>query len=159
MSKWFKHFKTICRHKYYVFIECCRLGIPWRGFMHDWSKFRPTEFIASARHWTGVGSPVAAERKVIGYSLAWRYHKGRNKHHWQWWHDLDGYDENNNPIHNPAPMPEKYVKEMVADMFGAARAYGSKDYKNGARQYYEKNKYEWVIHPDTQELFNHYFFE
>ena len=38
------HIKTVTKHKWLVFKLCCRAGIPWRGFMHDWSKFSPTEF-------------------------------------------------------------------------------------------------------------------
>lgn len=156
--KCFNHFKTIMGHKYYVFLEARELGIPWRGFMHDWSKLRPSEFFPSARYWTGKGSPVAAECEDIGYSLTWRYHKGRNKHHWQWWHDLDGSDENGDPKHNPAPMPEKYIREMVADMFAAARAYGNINYKDAARDYYERNKGEWSLHPETETRFLELFY-
>lgn len=151
--KYLKHLKTIFKHKYYVLIECCKMGIPLQGFLHDWSKLRPSEFISSARYWTGKGSPAEAERNAIGYSLAWRYHKERNKHHWQFWIDLDGWDENDKPIINPAPMPEKYIKEMVCDMWGASRAYGNKDYKQGAIDYYMKYKREWVLHPSTQKKF------
>jgi len=124
------------------------MGIPWQGITHDLSKLRPSEFWSSARYWTGKGSPVEAERAAIGYSLAWRYHKGRQKHHWQWWIDTDGWDEEGRVKLNPAPMPEKYIKEMVCDMLGAAKAYNS-----NAVQYYLMNQKEWVLHPDTKERF------
>jgi len=156
MSKWLKHFITICKHKYYVFLECCKLGIPLQGLIHDTHKLYPNQFISSAKYWTGVGSPVEAERKTIGYSLSWRYHKGHplGKHHWQYWTDIDGWDSEGRPKINPAPMPTKYIKEMVADMFGAARAYGAKDYKQSAREYYQAKSREWVLHPTTWRIFH-----
>jgi len=146
--KYLLHARTIIKHKWYVFIECCKMGIIWQGVMHDLSKFRPSEFIASAKYWTGKGSPVEAERDAIGYSLAWRYHKGRNRHHWQWWIDPDGWDKDGRVVLNPAPMPMKYIKEMVCDMRGAAKAYGSCE-----KAYYIKNQREWVLHPDTKQVF------
>ena len=151
-SKYWKHFKTIMKHKWYVFKECRKMGITWQGIVHDLSKFRPSEFYSSARYWTGVGSPVAAERKAIGYSYAWRLHKGNihNRHHWQWFIDTDGCDENNRVILNPAPMPDKYIKEMYCDMVGAAKAYGG---TNTAKDYYLEHQREWVLHPDTKRKF------
>jgi hypothetical protein len=143
-----KHFTTIMKHKYYVFIECCKMGIPLQGIVHDLSKLRPSEFWSSAKYWTGKGSPVEAERDAIGYSLAWRYHKGRQKHHWQWWIDPDGWDEEGRVKLNPAPMPDKYIKEMVCDMRGAAKAYNS-----DAIKYYLSKQKEWVLHPDTKKKF------
>jgi len=126
------------------------MGITWQGITHDLSKFLPSEFWSSAKYWTGVGSPVEAERNAIGYSLAWRFHKGRpqNRHHWQWFIDPDGWDDEGRVILNPAPMPEKYIKEMVCDMRGAARAYGSDTVK-----YYLAKQKEWVLHPDTKKQF------
>ena len=144
-----KHFKTIMKHKWYVFLECRKLGITWRGIVHDLSKFSPKEFVASARYWTGIGSPVAAERDAVGYSYAWRHHKGVNLHHWQWYVDMDGWDEDGRVILNPAPMPEKYIREMVADMRGAAKAYGG----GSAIEYYLENQKEWVLHPNTKKRF------
>ena len=129
------------------------MGITWQGITHDLSKLRPREFISSAKYWTGKGSPVAAEREAIGYSLAWRYHKGVNKHHWQWWVDVDGWDDQDRPVLNPAPMDLKYIKEMVADMRGAAKAYGS-----DAIEYYNAMKREWVLHPDTKRIFEEMLF-
>ena len=147
MMKYFKHFKTIIKHKYYVLIECCKLKIPLQGLTHDLSKFLPSEFLQSAKYWTGTGSPVAAERDAIGYSYAWRFHKGRNRHHWQWYVDCDGWDDCVKL--NAAPMPLKYIKEMYADMVGAAKAYG----RGSAKEYYLKHMKEWVLHPETKEVF------
>jgi len=124
------------------------MGITWQGIMHDWSKLRPREFFSSTKYWTGTRSPIEAEREAIGYSLAWRFHKAANRHHWQWYIDVDGWDENDRPKINPAPMPDKYIKEMVCDMRGAAKAYGS-----NAIEYYLRLRREWVLHPDTKVKF------
>ena len=149
LTKMWKHFKTICKHKWYVFLECRKMGITWQGIAHDLSKLRPCEFIPSAKYYTGTSSPVANERNAIGYSYAWRHHKGVNMHHWQWYIDPDGWDENGQVIINPAPMPDKYIKEMYCDMVGAAKAYGN----GSAKDYYLKFQNEWVLHSETKEKF------
>jgi hypothetical protein len=126
------------------------MGIPLQGITHDLSKFHPSEFVPSAKYWQGSKSPVAAERDVVGYSYAWRHHKGKNLHHWQWYVDCDGWDENGKVRLNAAPMPDKYIKEMVCDMRGAAKAYGG---GNCPKAYYLENQKEWVLHPETKEKF------
>ena len=149
MLRVIKYFKTLLIHKWYVFVECRKMGITWRGIVHDLSKFRPKEFIPSSKYWTGTSSAVATERDVLGYSYAWRYHKGVNLHHWQWYVDMDGWDENGKVVLNPAPMPDKYIKEMYCDMVGASKAYGD----GSAKEYYLKMKNEWVLHPETKLKF------
>ena len=32
------HFATVAKHKYIVFVHCVKAGIPWRGFVHDFSN-------------------------------------------------------------------------------------------------------------------------
>jgi len=149
MIKCWKHFETITKHKWYVFVECCKMGIWLHGITHDLSKFYPSEFVPSVKYFQGNRSPVEAERDAIGYSYAWRSHKGRNKHHWQWYVDMDGVDENNRIKLNAAPMPDKYIKEMYCDMVGAGKAYGG----GSVIDYYLKNQHEWVLHPETKEKF------
>ena len=53
LIKIFKHTKLVIKHKWVVFKLCCKIGIPWRGFMHDWSKFSPTEFWESIKYYRG----------------------------------------------------------------------------------------------------------
>jgi len=150
INKCLKHFKVIVKHKYYVLIECWKMGLYWQGIVHDLSKFSPAEFVPSAKYFQGDKSPVDAERKAIGYSYAWRYHKARNLHHWQWYIDNDGVDENGVIKWNPAPMPDKYIKEMYCDMLGAGKAYGA---KTTIQEYYDAVKHEWLLHPETKEKF------
>jgi len=150
MTKCWKHFKTIVRHKWFVFVECCKMGIPWQGIVHDLSKFSLAEFVPSAKYFQGNRSPIEAEREAVGYSYAWRHHKGVNRHHWQWYIDNDGVDENGVIKWNPAPMPDKYIKEMYCDMVGAGKAYGG---KISVKDYYLSKRHEWLLHPETKAKF------
>ena len=47
-----KHFGLITHHKWVVFKLCCKIGEPWRGLVHDMSKYSPTEFIESSKYIT-----------------------------------------------------------------------------------------------------------
>ena len=74
-------------HKWFVFIEACRLGIPWLGVIHDLSKLSPAEFFpyARAKAVSGVNrSPVDADHS-LEMDYAWLNHQKKNKHHWQYW--------------------------------------------------------------------------
>ena len=100
-----KHFRTITKHRHAVIRHCFRAGIPLQGLLHDLSKYSPTEFIPGARFWQGTRSPNEAEREKYGYSAAWLHHKGRNRHHFEYWSDY-------NPVERrvmPVKMPRKYV--------------------------------------------------
>ena len=121
MNKYLGHFKTITKHKWYVGIECFKRGLYWQGFMHDWSKYHPTEFLNSAKYWNGKTTPIGLEKKDKGYSEAWLHHKGHNKHHWEYWVDWK------NGKRLLCKIPDKYLKEMACDMIGASKAYGTND--------------------------------
>lgn len=86
MHPW-KHFCTITRHRHQVIRHCRKAGILWQGLRHDLSKYTPTEFIPGARYYIGTRSPNEGERQDKGYSLAWMHHKGRNRHHFEYWTD------------------------------------------------------------------------
>ena len=79
------HFKTITRHKILVAKGCFKLGLYYQGIMHDMSKYSPTEFLAGAKYYQGTASPNNAERMDKGISTAWLHHKGRNRHHFEYW--------------------------------------------------------------------------
>ena len=112
----FRHIKTVMTHKFYVFIFACKAGIPFRGLVHDMSKFSPSEFFESVKYYQGNGSLISAAKKENGYSKAWLHHKGRNKHHWQYWYDSQTYDKT--PI-----IPYKYTVEMICDTLAAGKTY------------------------------------
>lgn len=133
MHLW-KHFKTVCKHRWVVFRECARCGIPWRGLVHDLSKFSPEEFIPSAKHFQGTKSPIEAEKDKYGYSKAWLHHKGHNKHHWEYWTD---FDRQGKVV--PVPIPVKYVIEMVCDWVGAGMVYNKGNWtQEDPLKYYNK---------------------
>lgn len=86
MNIW-KHFCTINHHKILVMRGCFQVGLIRQGLLHDLSKYSPTEFIVGCRYYQGNMSPNNAEREAVGYSSAWLHHKGRNKHHLEYWID------------------------------------------------------------------------
>lgn len=116
----FGHILTVSKHKWRVFINCTKCGMPWRGIIHDMSKFSPTEFFESVRFYQGNRSPIGACRRATGKSLAWLHHKGRNKHHIEYWIDLDITEQ---PL-----MPYKYAVECICDKLAATRTYLGKNY-------------------------------
>jgi hypothetical protein len=120
MRKYWLHLKTITLHKWYVMMECFRMGLYWQGIIHDLSKYSITEFLTSARYFQGDSTPIGAEKAKKGYSLAWLNHKARNKHHWEYWVDFT-----NGKSLVLAPVPDKYIKEMACDMIGASKAYNA----------------------------------
>lgn len=122
LKKAFGHFKKICIHKWWVFYYSFYFGVPWRGFIHDWSKFYPVEFLESVKFYNGMESPIPIAKKAQGYSLAWQHHKGHNEHHYEYW--VDNLDSHGTTI----PMPFECVMEMIADWFGAGRAYKGKGF-------------------------------
>ena len=148
-----RHLKTICRHKWYVFKECRACGITWQGIVHDLSKFGREEFSSSAKHFQGNRSPIEAEKEEIGYSKAWLHHKGRNKHHWEYWTD---FDDNGKVIANPIPF--KYILEMICDWIGAGKAYEKEWNRASPLVYYQIHRKGRHFHPDTEETIM-YFLE
>ena len=117
------HFNLINKHRYKVFKLCCKAGIPFRGLVHDLSKYSPTEFFESVKYYEGSYSPIRNCKKENGYSNAWLHHKGRNKHHYEYWYD------HKSPISCPI-MPYKYVVEMICDSLAAGMIYQGKKWTN-----------------------------
>lgn len=81
----FGHLSTINHHKWLVMQHCFKVGLYRQGLLHDLSKYSPVEFLAGVKYYQGFESPNNAERRAIGYSRAWLHHKGRNKHHLEYW--------------------------------------------------------------------------
>ena len=149
MGQYWKHFKTVCKHKHVVFKECVACGIPWQGLIHDLSKFGITEFVSSARYFQGNRSPIEAEKEDIGYSNAWLHHKGHNKHHWEYWTDFDSH--NGNVIAND--IPTKYVVEMICDWIGAGKVYSKEQWtQHSVIDYYFKVRNGRHYSAKTEEL-------
>lgn len=141
------HFKTITGHRLLVMVHCFGVGLYWQGLTHDLSKYSWTEFRAGIRYYQGgKRSPNAAEREMCGYSEAWIHHKGRNKHHFEYWTDLDLKTN----TYVPVPMPTKYLVEMVLDRMAACKVYRGKDYTDGsALEYLVRARESSSLHPET----------
>ena len=134
LKKIIKHLKLINKHKWVVFKLACRAGIPYRGFLHDFSKFSPTEFVESVKYYVGDHSPIIEAKKDKGYSEAWLHHKGRNKHHHEYW--VDELAPDKTPI-----IPYKYAAEMLCDKLAAGIVYQGKNWtKEYELAYWNKEK-------------------
>jgi hypothetical protein len=149
MQAW-NHFKTITKHKILVMQGCFKVGLYWQGLTHDLSKYTPTEFWTGARYFQGTRSPNAAEREDKGYSEAWMHHKGRNRHHYEYWQDVNL----NSGVYEPVPMPRKYLVEMVMDRRAASMIYKGKAYTDGSAFEYFINSAErdWMHAQTRREL-------
>lgn len=146
MKAW-KHLKTITHHKLLVMAGCFRVGLIRQGLLHDLSKYGPSEFRIGVRYYQGTRSPNAAEREIKGYSEAWMHHKGRNKHHYEYWTDLSLETKK----YEAVAMPRKYLVEMVMDRRAACMTYQGKDYTPGSPlAYYLGSKERYLMHPSTQ---------
>lgn len=190
-----KYAISLLRHVWYVRKMCWANGLYWQGLVHDWSKWRPKEFLPYARYFYGpklkvggrvfvrcldglppgwatviewrdvkhahwkvrqeFGDPtqvqeywahddeVAYDDGKKAFDLAWLHHQKLNPHHWQYW--LLPRDDGSM---QPLEIPEKYVKEMICDWWGASMAYGN---KGRNRDWYEANKDNMALHPETRE--------
>lgn len=144
------HFKTITSHKMLVMKYCFKVGLYKQGLLHDLSKYSWVEFSAGVKYFRGNMSPNAAQKLEEGVSEAWLHHKGRNKHHFEYWIDHgpkreDGYVG--------MKMPVKYVVEMFIDRVCASKIYNKEKYTDrDALNYYIRGKDYCIFHKDTQKL-------
>ncbi len=149
MIKALGHFNTITKHRHLVFYHAIKCGIPLRGFLHDLSKYSPSEFFVGARYFLGNRSPNEKERELFGYSAAWLHHKGRNRHHFEYWTDYNPASKRIEPV----KMPLVYVIEMFCDRIAASKVYQGDNYTdNHPLEYFLKAKARRVIHEETSEL-------
>ena len=168
--KHIKYLKYVLRHKWYVFLECYKLGIPITGIFHDISKFLPSEWFSYTETFYGKkirncydcifcwGSQCSFNGAGIGggeqaprckdfatpdYELAWLKHQHRNPHHWQYWMLTQDDDV---PLN--LEMPLRYRKEMLADWRGAGRAITGSD---DTVTWYEQHKSKMMLAPETKK--------
>ncbi|MGL5258679.1 MAG: DUF5662 family protein [Lachnospiraceae bacterium] len=146
-----KHFKTITYHKYLVLKGCFRVGLYKRGICHDLSKYMPQEFLVGAKYYQGDRSPNNAEREDIGYSSSWLHHKGRNKHHYEYWIDYSTKEVPGGMA--PVPMPVEYIVEMIMDRIAASKVYAKDTYQDSnPLKYYETGKEPAPLHEKTRVI-------
>lgn len=151
MKSEIKYLKYLLRHKWYVMIECFKLGLIWQGLTHDSSKFYPDEFFPYAHFFYAKnGSINKSTQNKNGYckpidtgnedfDLAWQKHIKRNKHHLQWW-----IQNTDNEEEKLLPMKEPYLSELLCDWIGAGKAQGHTSPKDdpylNVRNWYIQNK-------------------
>ena len=143
------HFRTITRHRHLVIRHCWKAGIFWQGLRHDLSKYSPTEFLPGARYYQGNRSPNEKEREVLGYSVAWMHHKGRNKHHFEYWNDYNPKEKRVMPV----KMPARYLAEMFCDRLAASKVYAGDQYQQDRSLRYFQNsnaRKRGMLHPETE---------
>ncbi|NLM60510.1 MAG: catalase [Clostridiales bacterium] len=146
MRKAWLHFKTITKHRHKVIQHCFKAGIPLQGLLHDLSKYSPAEFFVGAKFYQGNRSPNEGERETYGFSSAWMHHKGRNKHHYEYWTDYSPVTR----VISPVKMPFNYVVEMFCDRVAASKIYLKDKYNDRSPlEYFLKSKDRRIIHPET----------
>lgn len=144
-----KHFITITRHRHEVIKNCFRAGIGFQGLLHDLSKYTPTEFMQGVMNYQGDRSPNERERELKGYSEAWMHHKGRNKHHYEYWND---YNPKTKRVEG-VKMPVRYFVEMICDRIAASKIYYGENYTDDASLKYfgSKKGNRVLINKDTEK--------
>ncbi len=143
-----KHFSTITKHRHRVIEHCFKAGIGFQGLFHDLSKYSPAEFFTGARYYQGNKSPNEEERAKYGYSRAWMHHKGRNRHHFEYWTDYNPQRR----VVEPVKMPYNYLAEMFCDRVAASKIYNGKAYKDSdPLNYFLKAKATRFIHAETSD--------
>ena len=144
--KWLEHLKTINHHKLEVGKNCFRCGLYYQGIMHDLSKYSWTEFSVGAKYFQGNRSPNEAEREEKGYTSSWLHHKGRNKHHLEYWIDYDLKKRDGTMV--GMKMPDNYIVEMFCDRVAASKIYRKEEYTDrSALDYYMNGKSKGAMHP------------
>lgn len=146
LRNFFGHLQTVNKHRFKVFCLCCRVGLFWRGFVHDLSKYSPTEFLEGVKYFSGSYSPIMNCKRERGYSPAWLHHIGRNKHHYQYWYDYAA------PVSSPI-IPYPYFVEMVCDTLAAGIVYQGKNWtKDYQLSYWLRTREKARVHPKVDLL-------
>lgn len=136
------------KHKAFVFWAGLKTGAPlWRLIIHDYTKFLPSEAPHYGRQFFGDKSDP------LGFTYAWNHHQKNNPHHWEFWIPATGHNRGGFQDGEPLPMPEHFVREMVADWLGASRAYEGKYPKTFEEwEWFEKNFNGIRLHPASRTL-------
>lgn len=147
MNRLWGHFKTITKHKLLVTKGCFQIGLYKQGILHDLSKYSPVEFLPGVKYYQGFRSPINQEKEEKGYSLGWLHHKGRNKHHFEYWIDFSLVPGEKM---SGVKMPKRYLAEMFVDRVCAGKNYKGKDFTlDSPLEYFLQGKDHCVMHPDT----------
>ncbi len=137
MSDYFRYFKFLVTHKLYVFAACYARGVIWRGIKHDMGKFRPKAFRAYSKRFAAGNSYDIDD---LEYLYVFTEHLRRSEHHWQHW----CYVQNSGEIRY-LPMSDGARNEMLADLMGSSKQYGT-----SISKWYVEHEHEFHLHPDTK---------
>lgn len=148
MSAHCQYLRYVLRHKWFVFLACLQLRVSlWQAIVHDLSKFGPSEWGGYVdyfyRRKDEFQEGRAEHRVADAFAAAWNHHQKHSPHHWEYWLLIDGDGL------KPLPMPERFVREMVADWMGAGRA------KMGSwalDAWVKQNATRMKFHPATADL-------
>ena len=148
-----EYFWLICKHKWFVFRAGLKIKCSlWQLIWHDWTKFLPCELPHYQRQFFGKADDA------LGFITCWIHHQNSNKHHWEYWIPRTGHNRCTPPYLNnvPIPMPKRYILEMIADWFGACRAYEG-HYPNMKHWiWFDKNFDNMKLHSQTREDICHF---
>lgn len=148
IKNFFCHLHTINSHKLQVMKNCFRAGLYRQGLLHDLSKYSFVEFSAGVKYYQGFRSPNHAQKVEKGYSAAWLHHKGRNKHHFEYWIDYS-LDKELCGMR----MPDNYVVEMFCDRLAASKIYQKEKYtQTHPLEYFLNGRPYYVMHPEVDAL-------
>lgn len=138
------HLATVAEHRREVRKNCFKCGLYSQGLRHDLSKYSLPEFLVSVKYFQGDRSPYVYEKEQFGFSEGWLHHKGRNRHHWEYWYDM---------IKGkwvPLEMPFPFFVEMVCDRVAACKIYQKEKYtQRSALEYFEKRNDRCYMHEKT----------
>jgi hypothetical protein len=135
---YWNYLKYIIQHKFYVAIECLKMGMPIHAVTHDLSKFMPSEFFPYAEKFFSGDYAYKYFQVESRFAMAWLMHQRRNRHHWDYWVNSEG---------KPLPMPKKYVRQMIADWKAMGRNFG-----DTADGFYRRKGIDMILHPDTKKI-------
>lgn len=151
MNAHLRYLRYVLRHKWFVFLAGLQFRVPLHQLIvHDWTKFTPREWGPYVDQFYRQPQPANREGYYHNpdlaktrFNTAWLRHGLDNKHHWQ--HYVMVTQPGKDPI--VVPMPERFVREMVADWTGAGRAQGV---GTDTRPWYTKNRDKMILHPGTR---------
>jgi len=164
MKKHLKYLSYIVRHKWFVLLACIEHGIIWRGLIHDWSKFLPSEWFPYAEAFYGRGAQLREKKRKTGYltpdetleldriqrafDRAWLSHQHRSPHHWQ--HHILREDSGGTKL---LRMSIAEGTEMVCDWIGTGRAITGK--KGTTLDWYLRNRNNMALDYATRCMVEH----
>lgn len=147
------HLRTVTEHRMLVMKYCFKCGLYFQGLTHDLSKYSPVEFINGCMYYQGYRSPNNEEREHKGYSESWMHHKGRNRHHYEYWTDYcaEARPDSGTGGIIAVKMPKRYFVEMICDRVAASRIYNKGHYTDDMPlKYFEHSMDRVFMNEDTK---------